>query len=582
MSLSSFKNTKGMSRQYLRASAQAQDLLLEVKEYLEECLLHTTSHLTQSEAESLVVTYQTSYWEGGYSDGKNVFLFGGKKYTSTTEVIEVLKQSGKSRGAIYIASRILSGAEPDLKQLTQDWFAHRNIKATLSKEELDEIDASPSKLRYLGIKHSWEARAFYELYKEVRVKTRPWGSCYQVNKNVVLKIALTPNFKKLPLWVKKGLVDHAPWDVINTDRVGNIWRLIPCVKAWKWETHLPKGIAEKIGNSSLKLRMLSSWAAVDCVYWFCGYKFNKEKFWENLSKMQKMSLSELINTQIFPDWDRLKWSTFLTFYLNLPQGLVDLPKEVTKGSLLEAIEKFGSAEQYCQVYLGCKGKKTLALFSKSNINNIQWAASLAFGQEDYVQQILSLPASGLIGYEEEVIEFLLSLPMGSRIRLLQSKTFKYRGEIHDITNDHIRDTGYLWKHIENKPNLGRIRCWFSVHEQLAAAFVKELPDEALPIPSGWERLDGLCAVDGSWELEFPRRVATLKYWGQTQHNCVGGYGPAIKSGRSVIFVVREYGQITHTVEYCEGRCNQFYKAGNSSPDYEVKASVTEAIAQAFS
>jgi hypothetical protein len=188
----------------------------------------------------------------------------------------------------------------------------------------------------------------------------------------------------------------------------------------------------------------------------------------------------------------------------------------------------------------------------------------------------------VVAYQPEAIDFLMTLPMQSRIRMLGATTFRYRGVAHPITDDHVRDTGYLWKNIQTKPDLGRIRCWFSVHETLAAAFVEELPDEPLPIPSGWEQVDGLCSIDGSWSLELPLRVATLKYYGETLRNCVGGYGPAIQQGRSVIFAVRQYGLLTHCVEVMRdsGRIQQFYAAGNSSPDYEVKEGVCEALRQA--
>lgn len=110
--------------------------------------------------------------------------------------------------------------------------------------------------------------------------------------------------------------------------------------------------------------------------------------------------------------------------------------------------------------------------------------------------------------------------------------------------------------------------------------MKELPDEALPIPAGWERVDGLCSIDGAWTLEFPKRVATLKYYGETLRNCVGGYGPAIKFGRSVIFVVREKGLLTHCVEISSGSVNQFYRSGNSSADWGIRESVEVALRQA--
>ena len=172
--------------------------------------------------------------------------------------------------------------------------------------------------------------------------------------------------------------------------------------------------------------------------------------------------------------------------------------------------------------------------------------------------------------------------MQARVRLLASTTFKYRGEIHPISNDHVRDTGYLWSQFEAeaKPDLGRVRCWFSAHETLASAYVETLPDESLPIPDGWERINGLCSVDGSWEIEFPQRVATLKYYGQALRNCIGGYGNAIKSGRSIIFSIRERGILTHCVEVANGGVNQFCRSGNSDPDYGVKSAVIAALEQA--
>jgi hypothetical protein len=163
------------------------------------------------------------------------------------EFVAKLQNQGKSRGAIYIASRIRSGASPDLYQLTHDWFAHRNIKGALSPEQLREIGASVGDLRRLGIKWAVEAQRFYSLYREVMDKSRVWASSCQVNQDRVKAISLTPNYNRLPQWVREGLMKAPDSAQIGGDRIGNIWRLIPCVKAWKW-AQFPKRVAEKIGK----------------------------------------------------------------------------------------------------------------------------------------------------------------------------------------------------------------------------------------------------------------------------------------------------------------------------------------------
>ena len=300
-----------------------------------------------------------------------------------------------------------------------------------------------------------------------------------------------------------------------------------------------------------------------------------------------MSLVELINEREDRDYgfskdDHNRLRNLAEIKLGLPFGFLFQSwgrlKYASKDVYLNAIASYGNPVKVCQNLFGNGGKRTVELFKSASKDAWQWASAVCFGNADAVQKVLAI--AELISYQSDAVEFLKSLPMQSRIRLLGATTFKYRGQVQPISDDHVRDTGYLWSNIQQKPDLGRIRCWFSVHEQLSAAFVKELPDEALPIPAGWERVDGLCAVDGSWQLEFPKRVATLKYYGEVLRNCLGAYGPAIKSGRSVIFVVREQGLLTHCVEVCGDNINQFYRAGNSSPDYGVKQSVELALSQA--
>ena len=183
-------------------------------------------------------------------------------------------------------------------------------------------------------------------------------------------------------------------------------------------------------------------------------------------------------------------------------------------------------------------------------------------------------------FQDEAVPFLLSLPMVSRINLLQKICFKYRGENHPVTGDHVRDTGYLWNELSKRnklPELGRIRSWFSVHNALAKAFVEIIPDKPLPVADSWQRYNGLSATDGSWELEFPKSVDQLKYYGRVLDNCVGGYGPAIETGRSVIFVVKEKGIPTHCVEVAEGSFRQFSSARNNAAKERIKTDVISAL-----
>lgn len=590
MSRTALRNCKNRSAIAARHDATEADQ--EIRDYLNGC-------------------YDLRPWEITEDDVERLFGRPNERVTYDHDALmKQLATEGKSAGARYIAARLNSGAGRDLAQLAKDYWCHRAIKRELSLDELREIGASVSDLRMLGIRFGWEARRFYSLYREVRVSDRPWGSCYQVNHQKVLAMATTPNYNRLPLWVKKGLIEHDPY--IQTVRVGNIWRLLDCVRAWKWCSALPKSIAEKVGRMSLRGRVLAALAwleskSFDTLYhsrergwlkpvWseengdydevFTPRSEIVESFWMAFRKLEKQPLLALL-PKIIDRWYNESGTVrcIVEGWLGLPhQSLNDKwPRNLydsdAEAKIIELIATYGNPKDACQHLFACNGKATVRAFQQCQSKDTwRWAGALAEGNADAVQKILKMDS--VIAWQPDAVDFLLSLPTVSRLRMLQATEFKYRGEICPISEDHVRDTGYLWSNIQNKPELGRVRCWFSVHETLAAAFVKELPDEALPIPIGWERVDGLASVDGCWELEFPKHVATLKYYGQILNNCVGGYGPAIKSGRSVVFVVREYGQITHCVEFSGNRCNQFYQTGNSSPDYSLKESVLNALEQA--
>jgi hypothetical protein len=526
-----------------------------------------------------------------------------KKDELLARVIKDLKSKGKTSGARYIAARIISGQPFDnIVQLSKDWWSHRAIKDELSSEEMEEIDASPGKLRRLGIRFGWEARRFYRLYSELHNPKRPWGSSCQPPHKGVLSVATTPNYNRLPLWVKRVLVCRST----QSERPGNIWRLIPCAKAWKWNPAMPKGIAEKIGKLPVRSRLLAALAWEETAEFSLAYlrvadwtlRFeDKPKtraeiisdFWDAYRRLHKASILEVLEERLrfLPDLQTaveiylgLPWKSLMegTPYSSLEEYENDYDNYDEENTLEALVVSKGTPRQICLALFNSAGKATVRAFKASSQDAYRWASALGDGNPDYIQTILGLET--LINWEPEATDFLRSLPMESRIRLLKATTFKYRGGIYPVSTDHVRDTGYLWKNIQSMPELGRIRCWFSIHETLAGAFVKELPDDD-PLPT--ERtgyLDGVASVEGTWDINVPKNVGELKYVGERLHNCVGAYGPAIKSGRSDIFYIRESGIITHCIEIENGAVEQFYCAHNRSADRRIKQEVTKLLGDA--
>lgn len=548
------------------------------------------------------------YWELTQEEADEIANHPERGWDSRYEsLMKELRQKKKSPGAMFIAARINAGDEPNLHKLSRDWIATKNIRKELSEGELASIGATPAMLRRLGIWRGWQARRFYELYKHVRVEGRVWCSSKQVNQMNVFILSTTPNYNRLPLWVKQIIAKNNHYSV-SKDRPGDVWRLIPCAKAWKHCPELPKNIAEKVGKMSVKARIVAKWAwealnfqghsvarmnQNNWVLW--GRKINRteltNEFYRHFNRLLKMNLVELMrerqddsacNRQFLIE-DHNCFRLLTERQLKLPFGylLKDWGRYSSKANLphyLDVIKYKGKIDIICQHLFGNAGKKTQKLFSSSSKDAWEWASSsICNGNADVVHKVLSM--TDIIKYQSEAIPFLKALPITTRIRLLGATKYKYRGEIMAITDDYIRDTGYLWNQIENKPELKRIRCWFSAHELLSTAYVSELPDEPLPIPKGWERVDGLCSVNGSWQLELPKNVATLKYWGKIMQNCVGGYGNAIKQGRSVIFVVKEGHIPTHCVEVCGDRIVQFYRSRNQTANEDIQKSVLRALNQ---
>jgi hypothetical protein len=523
----------------------------------------------------------------------------GAEYDSRKNRQEMIL-CNKSKGARYIGRKLANNPDTTVEQACSDWAALKDITrwmesqdkvwlkqmdlACIHSEQIDpgswdqsayqEWVVQPGKLLHLGIRFAWQAERFCRLYSEVCNKSRPWGSCYQPSQEKVKAIALTPNYNRLPLWVKKQMINSSVWVQTEEGRIGNVWRLIDCAKAWKWCPVLPKGIAEKVGKLSPKMRAL---AAIAWNHRHYSQPDRKTIFWERLNELSKMTLGQLFLQS--KEWDTYQSQRIIEIYAGLPHRfLAEQTKEksVKTSEVLTWVAQYGTASQACLHLFGCTGKATVNAFSEcQNFDAIRWAIALGIKSPDLLQKIFAL--TECVAFQAEAVEFLSQLKPEAALRMLGTTTFKIRGEAKPVEDFLVRDAGYLWSQIKDKPDLGRIRCWLSVHEELARRFVAEQPDEALPIPAKWQPLQGLSAINQSWSIELPTSTGTLKLWGEQLHNCVGGYGPKIKRGDCAVLGVRVDDVVRYAVEMVGNYCQQFLGDRNSQAPSDLKNSVLNAL-----
>jgi hypothetical protein len=590
---------------------------------------------------------------------QSLFTAPNFRWESESYDIEKFEQliEGKSRGARFLAYQVIEAEKQDkqfdMTQSRKDWAATKelrrwaksrtedlalcglghkkcqveggqwepigkyvNIYDGYKEEDLEYVRfaVDTSTLLGLGIRFDWQAERFLNLYKQVMNPKRSWGSCYQVDHAKVLAIATTPNFNKLPLWVKKAMVNADAFEV-NPDRIGNIWRLKHCARAWKWCGNLPKGIAERVGRMPVKSRLLAKFAWDEIVgddragwSFFHGHEWqhwNRQnltsEFWLKFREFEQMNFGELLPYIMGCKNYRDNYSrdyaiksycqTLLEVALELPHEALpwnDLKWSKNQDQLLLGLVNFLSPAKACEHLFGTTGKATVKAFQNSSPTPRKWAMVLVNNNADLLQKYLNLPEDSVIGFQEDAIPFLKSLSSEVALRMIQTTTFKVRGEVNNVDSNLVRDAGYLWNQLNKDgtgaPELGRVRCWLTVHETLAKEYVRRQPDYELKVNPDFKRVQGLCAVDGSWELEIPTCNAQLKLWGEQLSHCVGGYGQAVNSGRSIILAVREQGRVTHTVEMIPSngsyKCQQFYGYRNNSAPDSLINSVIGALNQA--
>jgi hypothetical protein len=151
------------------------------------------------------------------------------------------------------------------------------------------------------------------------------------------------------------------------------------------------------------------------------------------------------------------------------------------------------------------------------------------------------------------------------VRLLTVKT---KGELssYSLLSDTI--TCWMWLK-ENSPEVleqrPRIRDLFQYHDWCYKQKVHLEP--AFDLPINKEVQSQIGPTFEGFEVVFPNSTRDLKAWGHTLSHCVGGYGEAIKQGRSIIFSLNKQGTSCYTVELISNPqgwvLNQFYGYKNS-------------------
>ncbi|MBX9771322.1 MAG: hypothetical protein K2X29_08115, partial [Candidatus Obscuribacterales bacterium] len=165
---------------------------------------------------------------------------------------------GKSDGARWIAKELkFKSPVVDASELTQkhlddlgrQWNLFREIKPLLDDPTFKPFHISPYHLLgRKGINTPDDAIAFLDLWVQV---ARPNAQFrYRGNPNINTVALVAKYCSSLPLHAKKDLVSlpYGEFHRLNFERLGNVYRLIDCARAWKVEPELPKNVAEQVGR----------------------------------------------------------------------------------------------------------------------------------------------------------------------------------------------------------------------------------------------------------------------------------------------------------------------------------------------
>lgn len=552
----------------------AKDSLLDYEEFLA-----LGRDLTESELDS-VVNFSKDEWKeyylsqnltkGGVFLGELARKYSIGEYKRNPDVMfGEVPPVGQKR-------RIWEATSLPMKDLCDKLMAYKAVKSAVDLYGDDELPLPRNTFIYalmkLGVGFAGQANKFIQLYRDHATPGRTFGSCYQPIERMAT-IAKTPEYWCLPCHTVAGLV-HGKFN-IPTERIGNIWDFIPAVKAWKVCPSLPKKIAVRIGDMDLWKRHAAAMAWKEVSAFNCRQE-KESQFWGSFNSLCQKGKAFIVKSLI--DQDKVYQTKQAESILFLPMGSL-------KGiSSVEILRDYFSPQESLQGLFGVSSKSLVKTWEKGvELSTLKWAIELAPSQNiDWINKFLALETT--IPFYGECVDFLKSLAPSKAMALIQILDYKSRGVVIPLEDCHYKDTGLMYSNLLKKgyqPELGRVRCWFTTHEELARQAISLLPDEKVTNHPKYQPINGLSAVDKSWVIELPSSTAQLKYWGETLHNCVGGYGDQINGQRTVVFVVKFHQTLKYCVELSpHGDVRQFYGQRNSQPVEDERDAVLSALRDA--
>jgi len=445
-------------------------------------------------------------------------------------------------------------------------------------QQVRELGVDPIKLVEQELLDVEEIEDYCNLYVEVA----PFKPPYWLHPQ--LRALIRPPYNALPFETRVvlGIVEQ---DWVNA-RPGDVWRLVPVAKAWAWAPHLPKKVAFRVGQMPARQRAFAAVAWEETVNQIGEEApFDELVFWRNLRRLSDSPLSALRmlgkNEYCFPLWVQRRKAEVIAgvpcdYFEELPlkEGCnAELPPNAWCNYDWSDWARL-SAPEVLRAQFGRINKPLIKACKKASENNLNWVVSLGAGLRGNPDLITQFLEADLLPFEEEAVEFLKSIKPPKALRLLKTHTYKYQGEDYALPTWLVKDTGMLFSNIlrlgETSKLPRRLRCWLSLHESFLKQYVNVLPDENLPLPERWRPIQGLSAVDKSWEIRIPVATSELKEWGNTLDNCVGVYGESIKRGISTVFAVLMYGKVSYCVEVdAENNLSQFLGEKNSPAPEEL-------------
>lgn len=436
-------------------------------------------------------------------------------------------------------------------------------------------------LAFEGVKTVQKAIAFCNTYTQFQDPNRSWNSSKQIEPVLVARVATEPRLKRLPYRYKKQFLFLHMGAYLGYPQYID-----------KNKNLSTRKIIDYIDSCSLIFQLgLSSYDPIDLSIYPTLIEKVEKAF--SVNGYTITSVMDLIH-----HWNGWKLSKG---QWKVIEALVSLPMNYLYEQFgqdpldVEKILGYLDPKLVCRNIFGSEAKTLVASFKEANLTQIRWAEALQpcieGGNIDVTNKVLKVDCLPLEDKNTSVEcrNFLNHIGWKPALRMLQKQTYKYRGEEYPVQEFLIRDTGYLFNQLthllRHPPELGRVQCWLSIHEQLSKEYVALTPDEVLPIHSLVKGLDGVASIEKNWTIRVPKNTRELKYYGEYLKFCIGGYGPYVQRGGIILLIEDGKGMPAYGIQIDpkpngRGDIIQFYGARNSHPDRTDQDGIEDTLRQA--